>query len=243
MAANSEFFLAVAVPQKSVIANAPEPVRQHVQQETPDEFLGGQGHRFDLIASAIIFPPEPDLIVFDVEQAVIGDGDAMGIAAHVIEHLLGSGERSFGIDNPIALFQVCQMPGERRPLLQRFQRAEELKFAGIECFLERLQKQPPEQRRQNPDGQKEVRPAGNPAITAERWSAAGHDAMQVRMKQEVLSPTVQDGKEADLRTEVFGIRRDGFQSLGCGPEENRCRPASLFWRAIAAISSGTVKTT
>jgi hypothetical protein len=31
---------------------------------------------------------------------------------------------------------------------------------------------------------------------------------------------VQDGKEADFRTEVFGIGRDGFQSLGCGPEEN-----------------------
>ena len=40
------------------------------------------------------------------------------------------------------------------------------------------------------------------------------------MKLEVLSPTVQDGKEADFRTEVFGVRRDGLQSLGCGPEEN-----------------------
>ena len=40
------------------------------------------------------------------------------------------------------------------------------------------------------------------------------------MKVEVLSPTVQDGKEADFRTEVFGVRRDGFQSLGGGPEEN-----------------------
>ena len=41
----------------------------------------------------------------------------MGIAAHVIEHLLGPCERSFGIDNPIALFQVCQKLGERRPLM------------------------------------------------------------------------------------------------------------------------------
>ena len=44
--------------------------------------------------------------------------------------------------------------------------------------------------------------------------------MQVRMKLEVLSPTVQDGKEADFRTKVFRVRCDGFQSLGCGPEEN-----------------------
>jgi hypothetical protein len=44
--------------------------------------------------------------------------------------------------------------------------------------------------------------------------------MQVRMKLEVLSPTVQDGKEADFRTEVLGVLRDGFQSLSCGTEEN-----------------------
>jgi hypothetical protein len=44
--------------------------------------------------------------------------------------------------------------------------------------------------------------------------------MQVRMKLEVLSPTVQDGKEADFRSEVLGVRRDGFQSLSCGTEEN-----------------------
>ena len=142
VAAYSELFLAVAVPQEPVIANALEPVRQHVQQETPDEFPGAQGHRFDLIASTIVFPLEPDLIVSDVEQAVIGDGDAVGITAHVIEHLLGSCERSFGIDNPIALFQICQMPGEHGPLLQRFQSVEELKFTGIECFIEGLQKEP-----------------------------------------------------------------------------------------------------
>jgi hypothetical protein len=63
VAAPSELFLAVAVPQKPVIANAPESVGQHVQQETPDEFPGAQGHRFDLIAGAIVFPPELDLIV------------------------------------------------------------------------------------------------------------------------------------------------------------------------------------
>jgi hypothetical protein len=112
------------------------------------------------------------------------------------------------------------MPREHRPLPERFQGAEELKFAGIECSLEGLQKEPAEQRRQNPDRQEKLGSAGNPPITARRRSAPGHDAMQVRVKLEVLSPTVQNGKEADFRTEVFGVRRDGFQSLGCGPEEN-----------------------
>ena len=31
---------------------------------------------------------------------------------------------------------------------------------------------------------------------------------------------MQDGKEADLRAEVFRVRGNGFQSFGCSPEEN-----------------------
>ena len=40
------------------------------------------------------------------------------------------------------------------------------------------------------------------------------------MEQEVLSPAVQDGKETDLRPEVFGIRRNGLQRLGGSSEQN-----------------------
>ena len=67
--------------------------------------------------------------------------------------------------------------------------------------------------------------------------------MQMRMKQQVLSPAVQHGEEADLRAEVFRIRGDCGQSLGGGRGRESRRPPALFWRAIAAISSGTVKTT
>jgi hypothetical protein len=115
-----------------------------MEQKAPDEFLGGQDHCFNLIASAIVFPLELNVIVFDVEQPVIGDGNAVGITAHVIEHLLGSGERSFGVDDPVALFQGRQIPGECGPVLQRLQRAEELEFACMERFRERFQEESPE---------------------------------------------------------------------------------------------------
>ena len=44
--------------------------------------------------------------------------------------------------------------------------------------------------------------------------------MQVGMKEEILSPTVEHGKEADLGTEMFGIGSDGGQGLGRGSEQN-----------------------
>ena len=44
--------------------------------------------------------------------------------------------------------------------------------------------------------------------------------MQVGVEEEILSPTVEHGKEADLGTEMFGIGRDGGQSLGRGSEQD-----------------------
>jgi hypothetical protein len=44
--------------------------------------------------------------------------------------------------------------------------------------------------------------------------------MQVGMKEEILSPTVEHGEEADLGAEMFGIGSDGGQGLGCGSEQN-----------------------
>jgi hypothetical protein len=43
--------------------------------------------------------------------------------------------------------------------------------------------------------------------------------MEVRVKLQVLSPTVQDRKETDLRAEMFRIRRNGSQGFGGDPEE------------------------
>ena len=70
-----------------------------------------------------------------------------------------------------------------------------------------------------------------------------------------LTPTVQHRNEADPGTEMSGIGGDDPQGLGGGPEQdaiddlrspagsNRWRLAGSLWKAIAAISAGSVKTT
>ncbi len=44
--------------------------------------------------------------------------------------------------------------------------------------------------------------------------------MQVGMKEEILSPTVEHGEEADLGAQMLGIGSDGGQGLGRGSEQN-----------------------
>src|SRR6516162_4777348 len=74
--------------------------------------------------------------------------------------------------------------------------------------------------RQNLYGQEEVRAAREPTLTIGREPATGHDTMQMRVKLEVLSPTVKHGEETDLSSQVLGIGCDGRQGFGCCMEED-----------------------
>jgi hypothetical protein len=44
--------------------------------------------------------------------------------------------------------------------------------------------------------------------------------MEMRMKKQVLSPTVKDSEKADLSAQMLGIGSDGGQGLGRGSKEN-----------------------
>jgi len=103
-AALSQLVAPMAVPQKAVVADAMKAVGHDMHQKAPDEFSGGQGHGFDLVAIPVVLPFELNLISFYIEQAVVGDSHAMGVAAHVVENLLWPGKRLFGIDHPVASF-------------------------------------------------------------------------------------------------------------------------------------------
>src|SRR2546422_445911 len=60
--------------------------------------------------------------------------------------------------------------------------------------------------------------ARDPALAVGRQSSAWDDTMQMGMMGELLAPGVQDGEEAELGTQVFGIGGDRVQSGGHGLE-------------------------
>ena len=59
----------------------------------------------------------------------------------------------------------------------------------------------------------------DPALMIGRQSAAGNDAVDMVMGQQVRSPGVQDGEESDLCAEALGIGGDFEQGLGAGIEQ------------------------
>ena len=82
--------------------------RQHMEQEPADKFRRWQPHHLDAVVVRIIPPVEKHLVVFQGEQAGVGNGHTMRIAAQVAKHLLGSAERSLGVDHPVLAIQTVE---------------------------------------------------------------------------------------------------------------------------------------
>ena len=93
------------VGEQSVMTDAVEACGQHVNEEAPDELVGGQGQGLVAMTAfgAIVLPLEGDTGLIASEQAAVADGDPMGVTRQVSEHGLGSGERLLGIDDPFGL--------------------------------------------------------------------------------------------------------------------------------------------
>lgn len=142
-----ELLVPVAVSEKTVIPNPPESGGQNVEQETSDEFLGGQRHGFDLISIPVILPLKTDLIVIYSKQAMVRNGDTVGIASHVVEDLLWPGKGAFGVDDPFGLSRWREIAGQPVMFAEILQCVKQAEFAGIERTLKMAQKQATEQAR------------------------------------------------------------------------------------------------
>ena len=65
----------------------------------------------------IIFPAKRDLAIGEVDDPVVGDGDAMRIAGQIVQNMLWPSERPLGIDDPVLAKQRAK-EGSERPVLE-----------------------------------------------------------------------------------------------------------------------------
>ena len=94
------------------MADADEAGRQGVKQEPPDKFIRWQSHNIALISVAAVAEGEGNVTVFDIEDAVVGNSDAVGVAAEVVEDFFRSAERRLGINDPTLLAEPGEQAGE-----------------------------------------------------------------------------------------------------------------------------------
>ena len=102
---------------------------------------------------------------------------------------------------------------------ERFQIAEELEFASGMSLCQTLQEETAEKAAEDLDREKEAAAAANPLVVIGGETAAGNDAMQVRMKVKGLTPGMKHGEKAGLHAETFWVAGNGEQGFGGGAEE------------------------
>jgi hypothetical protein len=83
-----------------------------VEQEAAQELLHRQGHQALLVAVGGVSPTEGDLIARQGNEAMVGDRDAMGVGAEVVEDILWPPEGRFAVDDPVPTEEWAQERGE-----------------------------------------------------------------------------------------------------------------------------------
>ena len=97
--ASGEFGMDVARGVQAEVPDLHEAARQDVQKKTAHEFQDREPTDF-LVARA-----EDDLVVIDVQQPLVRDGDPVGVQAKVLKESIGFSEGCLGIDHPVLLVQ------------------------------------------------------------------------------------------------------------------------------------------
>ena len=114
-ARQGQALFAEAVGQQAVVADAHEASGQHVEEEAAQELAGVERHDALLAAVGIIPPAEVDALAVEGDQAVVGDGDAMGVAAEIAQHMFRSAEGRLGIDDPVLVVQLVASVARTMP--------------------------------------------------------------------------------------------------------------------------------
>jgi len=126
-----EGFLSVGVGEEAEEADFMEAGRENVEREAAYKLMGVEGDGVDLFLFAV-FRAEGDFAVFDVFDAVVMDGDAVGVATEVIKDLLGTAERSLCIDGPAFLFGGVEQSMEGGRVGERRELSMEAEVPGVE---------------------------------------------------------------------------------------------------------------
>jgi hypothetical protein len=137
--------------------------RKDMEQESPQELVNGQRHEAFLILVGRVAPAERDLTIFESNEPVIGDGDAMRVAAEILQDMLGPAKGTFGVDDPVTLVGAAQERVEEFGVSQCFQLPMKAQSALLEGVSQCFGKPATKDFAQHFDWKKEVVSAVNPA--------------------------------------------------------------------------------
>ena len=132
----SQPIFSLSVGEKAVVADAHEAFGEDVKEKAADELPGVENHGGLLVPVSVVLPAKGDVAVVDGEEALVGDGDAVGVASEVLEHWQGAAVGRLGVDDPVfrAEFFLPAFPVGGSS--QRFELTMEAEFSLLEGLLQ-----------------------------------------------------------------------------------------------------------
>ena len=82
------------------MTNADITMREYMEQEATQELRNRDRQGSFLVAMGGVSPAKGDLVVVDRDQAVVGDGDAVSVAAEILQNMFGTSEGWLAVDHP-----------------------------------------------------------------------------------------------------------------------------------------------
>jgi hypothetical protein len=159
-----------------VVPDLEEALRQDVEEETAEELVGRE--RDGLFAARA----ERDSALVERDEPPIREADAMRVAPEVAEDLLGSAEGLLRVDDPACAMELVADAREACAICELGGGAVEAELAPVVEAYESGEELPAEEGAEDADGEEEVGTRGDPSLAVERKAAAGHDAVDVRMR-------------------------------------------------------------
>ena len=130
---------------------------------------------------------------------MVGDGDPVGIAAEILQDVLGAAEGWFGVDDPVFAEERTQPGREELGMDERCEFAGQVQLTALEGRLQAGNELAAKHAPQYGDGKEEARVGSNPATVIAGESAGGNDTVDMGMKLDFLIP----GMEALVKKVVF----------------------------------------
>ena len=100
-----------------------------MEQEAAQELVDREGHQTLLVLVSGVSPAEGDLAIRQGNEAMVGDGDTVRVAAEVVDNMLRSPEGRFAVDDPIVVEQLPEKGGESFRLGEKLEVAVEAELA------------------------------------------------------------------------------------------------------------------
>jgi len=155
-----------------------------------------------------VAPAKGDMIVGQRDEAMVRDGHTMSVAAEILQHVLGSAEGWFGVDDPIFAKERAQPGSEELGMGEWCEFSAQVQLAVFEGRLQGGGELAAKHAPQYGDGKEEAWAGSNPAGVIMGESTGGNDTVDMGMKLEFLIPSVQHAEEADLGSQMGGVACD-----------------------------------